>query len=147
MGVEAHKRLIDRFNEAVWQRGELDVIDEVYSPDLVWHSAPPGLAPGRDGLRMMIAGFRSAFSDIEARVDAQIAEADLVAWRWTFEGTHSSELMGVPATGGRVVFAGISIDRFAEDGKSVERRDFADMLGLLQQLGAVPLPRTEARTR
>lgn len=96
---------------------------------------------------MMIAGFRSAFSDVEARVDEHIVEVDRLAWRWSFEGTHTSELMGVPATGGRVVFAGVSMDRFADDGKSVERWDFADMLGLLQQLGAAPQPQTEAPAR
>lgn len=139
MAVEANKQAIERFNEAVWGRGDLDVVDEVYGSDLVWHSAPPGLAPTREGLRMMIAGFRAAFSDVVSRVDEQIAEGDMVTWRWTFEGTHSAELMGVPATGSRVLFAGVSIDRFA-DGRSVERRDFADMLGLLQQLGAAPAP-------
>lgn len=144
MAAEDNKRLIERFNEAVWQRGDINVLDEIYSADLVWHSAPPGLASGRDGLRMMIAGFRAAFTDIVATVDQQIADGDTVAWRWTFEGAHSAELMGVPATGSRVVFAGVSIDRFA-DGRSVERRDFADMLGLLQQLGAIPAPEVASR--
>jgi len=114
--------LIERFNDAVWNQGNLDVIDEVIGPEFIWHSAPPGIPPTRDGLRMMIAGFRAAFSDAVSKVDEQIAEGDGVAWRWTFEGTHTGELMGIPGTGTRVTFAGVSIDRFG-GGRSVERGD------------------------
>lgn len=137
MSVEENERMIERFSDSVWNQGNLDAIDEVYGPDLAWHSAPPGLPATRDGLRMMIMGFRAAFSDTVSTVDQLVGEGDSVAWRWTFQGTHTGELMGIPGTGKRVTFAGVSIDRFA-DGRSVERRDYADMLGLLQQLGAVP---------
>jgi steroid delta-isomerase-like uncharacterized protein len=146
MAIQEHKSLIERFNDAVWNQGNLDVIDEVIGPEFIWHSAPPGIPPTRDGLRMMIAGFRAAFSDAVSKVDEQIAEGDSVAWRWTFQGTHTGELMGIPGTGSRVTFAGVSIDRFG-GGRSVERRDYADMLGLMQQLGAVPAPQVQGGSR
>ncbi len=146
MSVKEHKRLIERFSDAVWNQGNLDAIDEVYASDLIWHSAPPGLPPTRDGLRMMISGFRAAFSDAVATVDQLVGEGGSVAWRWTFQGTHTGELMGIPGTGSRVTFAGVSIDRFA-GGRSVERRDYADMLGLLQQLGAVPAQQAQEASR
>jgi len=46
---------------------------------------------------------------------------------------------GAANQGGRISFTGTSIDRI-RDGKFVERRDSADMLGLMQQLGAAPAP-------
>lgn len=143
MADREHKDMIERFNDEAWARGNLDVIDHAIDPTFTWHSAPPGLPPTRDGLRMMIASFRAAFSDIVSTVEEQIGEGDRVAWRWLFQGTHTGELMGIPATGSRVTFAGVSIDRF-EGGRSVERRDYADMLGLLQQLGAAPSPQAES---
>ena len=139
MATEQSKALISRFNEEVWNKGNLAVIDEVFAGDCVWHSAPPGMPANRDGLRQMIAGFRGAFSEARSTVDEQIAEGDKVAWRWTFEGKHTGELMGIPPTGRRVTFTGVSIDRIV-GGRSVERRDSADMLGLMQQLGAIPAP-------
>ena len=141
MSIEDNKRQIQRFSDEVWNRGNLDAVDETYAADFTLHSAPPGLPATRDGLRMMITGFRAAFTDIVSTVDELIGEGDTVAWRWTFRGTHTGELMGIPASGARVVFAGISIDHFM-NGRSVERRDFADMSALMQQLGA-PSPATQ----
>jgi predicted ester cyclase len=58
--------------------------------------------------------------------------------RWTVRGTHQGEeFFGVPATGERMEMRGIQIDRF-EGGKLVEERAEFDLLGALQQLGAIP---------
>ncbi len=137
MSTAANKSLIQRFNDEVWNRGNLTAIEELFAPDWVWHSAPPGVPAKREGLRGMIASFGAAFSGVRASVDEQIAEGDTVAWRWTFQGDHTGPFMGIPPTGRRIVLTGVSIDRIA-GGKFVERRDSADMLGLMQQLGAVP---------
>jgi predicted ester cyclase len=45
--------------------------------------------------------------------------------------------MGVPATGKVVTVTGICISRFAS-GKFAEEWDNQDVLGLMQQLGAIP---------
>ncbi len=54
--------------------------------------------------------------------------------RWTFQGTHENEFVGVAATGRQVSLSGINIDRIV-DGKFVERWYEMDRLGLMQQLG------------
>jgi steroid delta-isomerase-like uncharacterized protein len=143
MSIEANKTLIRRFNDEVWDKGHLAVVEEVFASDWVWHSPPPGMPPNRESLRQMAAGFRAAFSDIHSTVDDQIAEADRVAWRWTFQASHTGEFMGIPPTSKQVRFTGTSVDRIA-DGKFVERWDSADMLGFLQQLGAIPVPQPAA---
>lgn len=61
------------------------------------------------------------------------AEGDKVAVRWSMEGIHKGELMGMPATGKNIAFTGMIIDRFAE-GKIVEHWEQFDMLGMMQQL-------------
>jgi len=69
-----------------------------------------------------------------------VAEGDKVAGRWTAEGTHEGELLGVPATGKRFRFAGLSICRLAE-GKMAEQWERWDRLDLMQQQrGVVPTP-------
>jgi predicted ester cyclase len=45
--------------------------------------------------------------------------------------------MGIPPTGKVVTYTGIAICRFA-GGKAVEYRSSVDLLGLMQQLGAIP---------
>jgi steroid delta-isomerase-like uncharacterized protein len=80
---------------------------------------------------------RSAFPDCRMTVEDVVAEGDQVAYRWTFSGTHRGELRGIAATGKRVSISGINVDRIAH-GKIAEHWSQADVLGLLQQLGAVP---------
>lgn len=68
-----------------------------------------------------------------------IAEGDQVVLRCTMVGTHAGPLMGVPATGRNVQIPAIVIYRIA-DGKIVQFWAQADVLLLLQQIGAVPAP-------
>lgn len=59
--------------------------------------------------------------------------------RWTACGTHEGQFQGMPPTGKQVTITGSSIYRTAS-GKLVEGWTIADMLGLMQQLGAIPTP-------
>jgi predicted ester cyclase len=72
-----------------------------------------------------------------------IAEGDKVVSRWTIRGTHKGDLVTpygpVSPTGRQVTYTGISIHRLA-DGKIVDDRFEGDVLGLLQQVGALPTP-------
>ncbi len=66
-----------------------------------------------------------------------IGEGDYVAFRYTIEGTHQGEFMGVAPTGKRVSVTAMEMLRFA-DGKMVDRWGNTDQLGILQQIGALP---------
>ena len=68
---------------------------------------------------------------------AVVADGDTVAIRYTMRGTHQGSFAGVPATGKTVVAQSMAFYRLA-GGKIVEERAQLDMLGVLQQLGAVP---------
>jgi len=81
---------------------------------------------------------------IRMRVQDLIAEADKVVDRWTQTMPHSGEFKGIPATGKQVTVTGINIVRIA-DGKIVELWHREDALGLLQQLGAIPVPEQAAQ--
>jgi predicted ester cyclase len=70
-------------------------------------------------------------------VEDLIAEGDKVVVRGTLRGTHQGDFMGIPPTGKVVTFTAIAICRFA-GGKEVEHWSNADVLGLMQQLGAIP---------
>jgi len=83
--------------------------------------------------------FRSAFPDVHFSVEDQVVEGDKVVTRWRGSGTHQGNLMGIPPTGNRVSFVGITINRL-EDGKVAEEWQIFDALGMMQQLGAIPSP-------
>lgn len=148
MDVEANKLLIRRFYEEVWARGNVAFAEEVFSSDYIRHdlrSSDP--APGAAGQAGIAAAFRNAFPDLQWRVDLLLGEDDLVAARWTANGTHTGEWGVVRPTGRRAEFAGVNIFRFADDGKVVEIWNHRDDLGLMEQLGAAVYAGAAAATR
>ena len=86
-----------------------------------------------------MAVLRNAFPDGHLTLEDMVAEGDRVAARWTFQGTHRGQFMGIAATDKAVSISGIEIERFA-GGRIVEHWEQADIMSLMQQLGAIPAP-------
>ena len=128
-----------QFVEEAINKKNLDVIDELVAEDFVEHVPFPGQGPGREGLRQVLATFLSAFPDIRWRLEEQIAEGEKVVSRFTMTGTHRGNFLGIPPTGKSVNIWGVVID-VVRDGKFAESRIIMDTLGLMQQLGIIPMP-------
>ena len=84
---------------------------------------------------MMYAGF----PDLHLTIEEMVAEGEKVAERLSARGTHEGEFMDVSPTGKRAEWQGQAIFHISE-GKVLECRGMPDMLGLMQQIGAVPAP-------
>lgn len=139
MSKEVNEAIVQEILEA-FNRGDHEAVDELFAADYVDHDpSRAGLPPGPEGVKTAWGMFRAAFPDLRGVIDDTITEGDRVAVRGTFQGTHEGELMGVPPTGKRVTITLLDINRI-EDGRLVERWGQADMLGMLRQLGATPLP-------
>ena len=114
-----------------------DIIDEVYTPDLVWHE-PDRDIQGYEQAKQFVSSVIEAFPDLNATVEDVIGEGDKVVTRWTIRGTHQGEIEEFgPPTGKQAELQGISIHRI-EGGKIVEEWNRYDNLSLLQQLGLAP---------
>jgi steroid delta-isomerase-like uncharacterized protein len=138
MAAADNKALASEYFEA-FGRNDFPALQRVVHPDVLYHTAPPGLSPGIEGYRELMAMYKSAFPDLEVTVGDMVAEDDKVAARFSSTGTHRGELMGIAPTGKRVTVGGMSILRIA-NGKITDEWDQIDMLGLMQQLGAIPEP-------
>ncbi len=139
MSAEENKALIRRIIEEIWNKGDLEAVDRYFAPDYVDHAPLPGQAPGAEGYKQAAAAMREAFPDLRLTLEDILAEGDKVAFRYTMEGTHQGDFMGMPPTGKPFSVGGMIIGRIAE-GKGVERWANLDTLGLMQQLGAIPSP-------
>lgn len=139
MGVEENKASVRMFYDEVLNRRNLDVIDKLTAENFVDHSAPPGMAPGREGERQWFQMLHAAFPDGRTEIDDMIAESDKVVVLATMTGTQQGEFMGIPATGKEVRISGIDVLRF-EGGQATEHWAQWDMAGLMQQLGVAPPP-------
>lgn len=135
--IERNKAVVRRFVEEVQNDKNPDVFDERNHPDFVNLSAPPGMPSDREGGRMFLWSFFSAFPDSRWTIDDMIAEGDGVATKKTFTGTQTGAFGDVPASGNHVTLQYVDILRL-RDGRIVEHWLCLDQLSFLQQLGAVP---------
>ena len=140
MSTEQNKARMRQMVEEMFNRGNVNRLDEFMAPDFVEHEVlPPGIPEGREGVKQFFAVLHSAFPDFKATIDDLIAEDDKVVIRMTWTGTHKGEFMGIPATGKRMSIGVFDIIRVV-DGKAVEHWGQMDNMGLMQQLGAMPGP-------
>jgi steroid delta-isomerase-like uncharacterized protein len=115
----------------------LDVLDEVYADDLVWHE-PDQDVRGPEEARQFVMMYKTAFPDLSATVEDVLSDGDKVVTRYTLRGTHQGEIEEFgPPTGRQIELQGITIHRM-EDGKIVEEWERYDNLGVMQQLGLAP---------
>ena len=85
-----------------------------------------------------------AFPDSHLVIDDLIVEGDKAVSRYIFTGTQKGEFMGIPPSGKRVKIDGMTILYFDKSSSSskkkcIERWNMPDMMGLMQQIGAIPL--------
>jgi predicted ester cyclase len=120
---EANKVVVRRLVSEVLNGGRLEVIDELYAPELA------------AAARRWIAPFRASFPDVHMEIVELIAEGDKVVGRFTCSATHQGAWLGQAPTGRR-------FERIDEvwilrlrDGKIVHVWSLEDTLGRLRQLG------------
>lgn len=142
MSNDANKALVRRFIEEVFVASSADAVDELVADDFTPHSWP-GVGPGREPLKQAQQRISQGLADARMTIEEMIAEGDLVAVRLTSHGRHTGDFMGMPASDKEYTIGEIHIFR-VRDGRIVEHWREADMLGMLQQLGAMPEPMQKA---
>jgi predicted ester cyclase len=134
MPVEASRVPVSRLYEEAWGRGKPRPVDEMVAPGFFDHHHRQG---GPENLKRIIWSVRTTFLDMKFVLEEQVAEGNRVVSRWALHGIDKDGLLGLPPTGGRATFEGISADCVVGD-QIVEHRGQSDMLGLLRQLGLMP---------
>ncbi len=133
--LEANKALTRRLWEEAWGEHRLDLGDELFTSGIRLH-VMGRTVEGLDDMRVTLERWLAAFPDLSAAIDMQVAEADLVAERITFSGTHSGEpFHGMQPTGAEFSFTQTSICRIAGD-RIAEIWEDVDFAGFMHQLGA-----------
>jgi predicted ester cyclase len=106
-----------------------------------WVNHDPSLPPlqGLEGAAQLLRIWRTAFSNLKMEIEDSVEADDKVACRFRVSGTHTGPLMGMPPSGKPVSILATGIFRVV-DGKMAENWVNIDALGMLQQIGAVPMP-------
>jgi predicted ester cyclase len=131
----AHRLIIEGINA-----GNMAVIDEVLSPNIVEHNLPPGLPANREGFKMFITGFRAAFPDLKYTIEEELTDGDKVMHRLMATGTMKGDFQGMKASNKKATWQEMHIGRFDASGKIVEHWGTVDQVSMLTQLGFMPSP-------
>jgi predicted ester cyclase len=114
--------------------------DEIKAPDYVNHNA--FAEPGLEGSKKVLGAIIAGVPDLKVTAEDVIVSADgsRVVGRYRYEGTHTGNLLGYPATGNAFTMRSIDIWR-VENGRFVEHWDELNTLDVFIQMGAVQPPR------
>lgn len=108
MSTEENTQVARRITDEVWNRGRLDVLDEICAPTYRLRGTG-GIAE----LKQSVEALRRAFPDLCFTIEEMIAEGDAVAARWSLRCTHLGEFEGIAPTGKVLNETGITVFHFA----------------------------------
>jgi hypothetical protein len=135
MPTEDGAGLVRRAIEEIWNRGELDVADVLFTPDYVNHGGLiPDLVRGPEAVKVAVALYRRAFPGLRVSVRSLRVEGDTVVLRWV---AHAAPVGGPPdgrprrPAGG---LTGMTRGRLV-GGRVVESWTRWDRAGALRRLG------------
>jgi predicted ester cyclase len=142
---EATEAVTARFWSEVWNKRDLDVLEELFHPEFVLHLAGASFS----GIAAMRASFETQwfepFPDLAVKTVVTFSSDDLVADSLVFTGTHSGTafhpglfqargLPAVPAEGAAIEFTQTCLTR-VEGCQMVEMFEDFDRVRLFLQLG------------
>jgi steroid delta-isomerase-like uncharacterized protein len=134
---EQNKHVVHQFFEAL-DRQDTQRMDQLVSStnySLHFSGMPP--MDWNANKKEFLAPLTKAFPDLRRNIVDMVAEGDKVAVSINVTGTYKGEFKGIPATGKQVSFTAMDILTII-DGKVAEEWATADMMGLMQQIGAIP---------
>lgn len=134
--AEQNKKMLYAYVDAM-NRGDAGYLDDYFAPGYVYHG--PGGDLDLNAFKEFHNSVLSAFSPSSISIEDIFAAGNKVVTRWKFHGTQKGMFQGIAPTGKEVTITGIIISRF-DKGKVVEEWEEANLLGMMQQLGAIPGP-------
>jgi steroid delta-isomerase-like uncharacterized protein len=137
MTTESNKAFMQRFTQFINTASE-KLAGELISADAIFYV--PGRAEpmrGPAGYLAIIGMMRGGFPDIQWTLEEMVVEPTKVAARFTMRGSHQGPFLGIPPTGRTIAVQALNIYHLS-DGHIVKEYGQPDMMGLMQQIGALP---------
>ena len=119
MSTDANKEVVRRFMDEVQSGKNLDVMDELFSPDTLILGAPAENGDPIGLIKSVLQTLFDGFPDLHVELLKMVAEGDTVATLKMFRGTHLGEFRGVQPTGRKVEFDALEFV-VLRDGKIVD---------------------------
>jgi steroid delta-isomerase-like uncharacterized protein len=135
--TDVAREQVEAFNADDWDRFRATLsTDSVYD-----ERATQRRLEGQDAIIDANRGWKEAFPDAHGTVERALADNGTVTLEITWEGTQTGPLHmptgDIPPSSRHVVVKAVEVFDFEND-KIRESHHYFDMMGLLQQVGAVP---------
>ena len=112
---QSPRDLAIRWFEEVWNKGRLEAVDELATPDAKSYGFPqPESVLNREEFKEYVLEFRRSFTHVHLSVDESVTEGYRVAVRWTGTMKHTGAGLGFAATGRVVHVHGMSLMHLRE---------------------------------
>jgi|SRR6185312_2163400 len=135
--VSKNEAMMSKFYDEVINKHNTGMIDSLVSSDYVEHCVTPGYTADRSGLKKGWEDFTKAYPDMNCKIHFMVADSDCVTTQYTFTGTNTGSMMGMPATGKKVNVDGVDIVRY-KNGKATEHWGYMEEMKMMMQLGMMP---------
>ena len=126
----------------VFERGKVDLVDEILTEDFRFQYPFPGFSSGSEGIKEFTKVFHRAFGNFQVEIHeifgGHVDDKAQVAIRWTLRGTHGGPFLGVAPTGAYVTVHAIGI--YVGGGQKKLQSGWLELNShsLLHQLGTIP---------
>ena len=119
---DKNEALALRYHNDIFQKGKLEVADEILSPDFVLRNPvlPVQVRYGPAGTKEFASATIAAVPDRQFEHEDTVAKGDKVLIRWTLRGTNTGPIFGNPPTGKPIIVTGFDLFRISSDGKIAE---------------------------
>ncbi len=138
MSAQDNIELVKRFIDDVWNNQNADNARQYLTDDYVEHN-PIGDFKGIDEFCTYLESVLEAYPDNQINLKEGTGDGQLVAFRYTIEGTQTGNFGPLEPTNERVKLDACYFGRI-EDGKIAESWYQFDQLSLMVQLGLIELP-------
>ena len=129
--IQLNKEVVRRLYEDCLNTKDLSLLNDLIHPDF----KGPEAKTGPPGYQAIVKELMHGFPDIQFKIEDLLGEADKVAVRWVWTGTHKGFFKGFEASNKTVNNSGIVILWF-RDNKIIEIWVKVDRMEVLQQIKA-----------
>ena len=135
--IEKTKALISIYFNEIWNKGRMDLLDEIIAPDYINHSpGTPDPKPGPEGLKPIILDMRNGFPDLNYEIKDLIITEDKIVAKTVVSGTHVNDIWGMKPTGKKFEVDQINIE-YIKDDKISEHWRITNELKMMKDLGVI----------
>lgn len=122
--------IIKSANGELISKGNLDVIEKVFSPEYIVHAGGKNYA-GHEFIQKWLKQLRSAIPDIQViKIDILSKTENTIAWQRTLNGTHKGKIMRIPPTGQDTTWREMAVS-FFQGNKIAEEWVISELAGYL----------------